>query len=117
MRLQEVLKDRENEIQVLEKTLKDSKSNEEIAASRNVETPVRENKPDDDEVSTPMNLSPKTMNQFKRIRQSMEIKAGQVNLSNGHTTHDSISSSPDRPPSSIGSETDESLERLNELML
>jgi len=101
MRLQEVLKDREVEISVLEESLKESQQGNRpsSAASNNKEDDVREV---DEELFNPdSTLSPKTLNRFDHIRKTMEG-------ANGHAicTDNGIQNSED-----------ESLERLNELML
>ncbi|PPQ98823.1 hypothetical protein CVT24_003377 [Panaeolus cyanescens] len=95
MRLQEVLKEREAEITVLEDSLKEIQQ-EKLASG---ETPFSE-------IGTvsstaDITLSPKTLHQFDSIRKTMENGTGAVNGS------ESASSFSD----------DESLERLNELML
>jgi hypothetical protein len=105
MRLQEVLKEREAEISVLEGSLKQSQKDHvavptPISGQVDVEA-VKEN----GNVPTVNHLSPKTMSRFEHIRKSME---------NGYD-HDPADS--EKNGSSV-SETDESsLDRLNELML
>ncbi|KZT26623.1 kinesin-domain-containing protein [Neolentinus lepideus HHB14362 ss-1] len=91
MRLQEVLKEREAEIAHLEGSLqvKDEKN-----SSNESNGP-----PEEQTIANP-DLSPKTMHNFNVIRQSFQ------NGVNGHVRADSMSAS----------DTDESLERLNELM-
>ncbi|KAF9482822.1 kinesin domain-containing protein [Pholiota conissans] len=96
MRLQEVLKDRETEISLLEESLKESQSrgtNGDAVADQEVQ--------DVDGVNPDTTLSPKTLNRFDHIRKTMEGV-------NGNGTHMETSSSYSE---------DESLERLNELML
>ena len=92
MRLQDVIKEREAEITVLETTLKEKS-----------DMPPTPPSTDAQEESVHMNgngdaalyLSPKTMSQFSEIRKSLDLH--QVNLY-------------------TDSDVDESLERLNELM-
>jgi kinesin family protein 4/21/27 len=103
MRLQEVLKDREAEITLLEESLKESQENQ-VKILNGVEGD--EGQPTTTEVNglsvnPDAALSPKTLNRFDHIRKTME---------NG-TSH-----SAQTETSSSFSE-DESLERLNELML
>jgi len=103
MRLQEVLKDREAEITLLEESLKESQENQ-LKIPNGVEG--GEGQPTTTEINgTPVNpdtaLSPKTINRFDHIRKTME---------NG-TVHGAQTETG----SSLSE--DESLERLNELML
>ncbi|RDB21522.1 hypothetical protein Hypma_011769 [Hypsizygus marmoreus] len=107
MRLQEVLKDREAEITLLEESLKQSQEEKAAAAALSVSTPIENGLPNGKVTSPEPALSPKTINQFDHIRKTMEN-------GNGHAYHDSAS---EVNGSSVFSETDESLERLNELML
>lgn len=114
MRLQEVLKDREAEITALEKSLKDT------SRERSPPAPVAKDLPRvhvNGKVDSTIvaNLSPKTINQFDNIRKSMELHGlnGLNGNGNGYA-HDA----PDAGSEVNGSsETDESLDRLNELML
>ena len=134
MRLQDVLKQRETEIALLEKSLKaaESKTNDfhaptpttagangfaivppllrvESGESQQLVTPIGDH-PDYEDISgrstpvpsspiPPVNLSPKTMNQFRAIRRSLDLNEFKFD-------EDSA------PP--LGQ--DGSLERLNELM-
>ncbi|GLB34798.1 putative kinesin motor, catalytic domain [Lyophyllum shimeji] len=107
MRLQEVLKEREAEITLLEQSLKESQEQKSapLAPVPDVADEALSNvngKPNGPATT----LSPKTQNQFDRIRKTMEN-------GNGHT-HDTVF---EMNGSSVYSEKDESLERLNELML
>ncbi|KNZ78457.1 Kinesin-like protein KIF27 [Termitomyces sp. J132] len=90
MRLQEVLKEREAEITLLEESLK--------------ERPLLQ--PSGLNGTAAATLSPKTLNQFDHIRKTME---------NGSYAHTDTGSEVNSV--SVLSEADESLERLNELML
>ncbi|KAF5380852.1 hypothetical protein D9615_004103 [Tricholomella constricta] len=107
MRLQEVLKEREAEITLLEESLRqsqDEKATPALATSIiDEETPNVNGKAN----GAAATLSPKTLNQFDHIRKTMEN-------GNGHAYTDTPS---EMNGSSVFSETDESLERLNELML
>ncbi|KAK0496881.1 kinesin domain-containing protein [Armillaria luteobubalina] len=114
MRLQDVLKERESEISVLENSLKQSRDDQSAASSPALATPA-------DEISETLSakvhgtspsihLSPKTMGHFDHIRRSMEN-------ANGHSIVDLPDSESEKNGSSVISESDESLERLNELML
>jgi kinesin family protein 4/21/27 len=106
MRLQEVLKDREAEISSLEASLKESEQ------ARAPQTPTMESKAmavngvnghvvnGIEDVLLNATLSPRTLNQFDHIRKTME--------GNGHAVH---------PEGSSVASEDDSLERLNELML
>jgi hypothetical protein len=91
MRLQEVLKEREAEISAFEETLKEH-AKAQLAASGDVTA-----SPETADVNGDYMMSPKTAHRFAIVRESMESR--QV-LENGSV-----------------SETDESLDRLNELML
>ena len=98
MRLQEVLKDREAEISLLEASLKESQQDKRpsSAGSNSIEDGV-----DEVEENPDSTLSPRTLNRFDYIRKTMEG-------GNGHAIYtDNGTSNPE----------DESLERLNELML
>ncbi len=116
MRLQEVLKERESEIMALEASLKQTQDDRSTASSPAIVTPA-DGSPET--VPAQMNghhsdeahLSPKTLSHFNHIRKSMEL-----NL-NGHGIVDLGDSESERNGSSVNSDTDESLERLNELML
>lgn len=111
MRLQEVLKEREAEIMALESSLKSTQDDSSVTSSPAISTPG------DASPSTPSaklnghapegHLSPKTLGHFDHIRRSMELNGHDVGL------NDSESDRND----SVNSEADESLERLNELML
>lgn len=105
MRLQEVLKEREAEISSLETSLKESEQ------ARVVETPTVESKASRvngvnghangiEDVLLNATLSPRTLDQFDHIRKTME--------GNGHAV---------LTESSSVTSDDDSLERLNELML
>lgn len=96
MRLQEVLKEREAEISLLEESLKESEGRV-LAGIQEHSGEVHES----NGINPESTLSPKTINQFDHIRKTME---------NGHST------TPIEQGSSVYSD-DESLERLNELML
>jgi len=126
MRLQDVLKEREAEIALLEESLKAAESKAtkpnglavappllriESGESEEFATPIGDH-PDYEDPSgrstpvssspiPPVNLSPKTMNQFRAIRKSLDFSES--------TKFDS-----DEPAPSLGQ--DDSLERLNELM-
>ncbi|KAF8651435.1 hypothetical protein AX16_004736 [Volvariella volvacea WC 439] len=104
MRLQEVLKEREAEISVLETSLRESRIAEAAAPTPPVDSKVKVNGHSADPDHT---LSPKTLNQFDHIRKSMEHHNDQLSVDNGS----------DKNESSVYSETEDSLERLNELML
>jgi hypothetical protein len=98
MRLQEVLKERETEISMLEESLKESVKGQSISghgSSPSQDSHEVNGVLDDIENVT---LSPKTMHNFIEVRKTME---------NGHPVTENGSVS----------ETDESLDRLNELML
>jgi hypothetical protein len=113
MRLQEVLKEREAEITVLEESLKESQE-EKLASTLPVSTVLEVDaspKINGQMLKPDSTLSPKTLNQFDHIRKSMEN--GNAN-GNGHSIYHDGS---EMNGSSVYSEADESLERLNELML
>ena len=97
MRLQEVLKDREREIFSLEESLKESQQEKRpsSAGSNSDRDDICE--VDENSLMLDAMLSPKTLNQFDHIRKTMEG-------TNGHAVY---TENPE----------DESLERLNELML
>lgn len=99
MRLQEVLKERETEIMALEESLRESQASQGKTQNDEANTP-----PLDDQDTTPHNvgLSPKTLNHFDHIKQSMVNGNSHIANSDHGSNH---------------SESDESLERLNELML
>ncbi|KAF9077216.1 kinesin [Rhodocollybia butyracea] len=119
MRLQEVLKEREAEISTLEISLRTSR-NASLTSSPEVShrdfrgelvngngNGIHEYEP-----ATPDGvLSPHTINKFEHIRRSMQLQS-----ENGHLQ---LQADPDSlsAPDSVVSETDESLDRLNELML
>jgi hypothetical protein len=105
MRLQEVLKEREAEITILEESLKERDGGPTV-------TPPILNTVENDypkangiSMSTDNALSPKTLNQFDHIRKGIEN-------GNGAAVYDEADSEM-----AGNSEADESLERLNELML
>ncbi|KIY61669.1 kinesin [Cylindrobasidium torrendii FP15055 ss-10] len=113
MRLQEVLRERETEIQSLEVSLKQSQDDRSVTSSPFVVTPADLPTPintkNDERVNGAAHLSPKTISNFDHIRRSMEITGnGIIDLNSDFES--------DRNESVI-SESDESLERLNELML
>ncbi|KAJ4478498.1 kinesin domain-containing protein [Lentinula aciculospora] len=112
MRLQEVLKEREAEISTLELSLLKATQTESSASSTSDR--LRDLKLEllnghDDEAAPESFLSPQTINKFEHIRRSMQFHGEN---GNSPREHDSISASD-----SIVSDTDESLDRLNELML
>ena len=96
MRLQEVLKEREAEITALETSL--LAANTAISPQQEIKSPVVVN----GDAAPPSFLSPNTLGQFEDIRKTMV---------NGHQPE----GNPDRTAAAL--EPDESLERLNELML
>jgi len=126
MRLQDVLKEREAEIELLEESLKaaEAKANKpngltvappllriESGESEEFATPIGDH-PDYEDPSgrstpvssspiPPMSLSPKTMNQFRAIRKSLDLSELTKFNSDESTPH-------------LGQ--DDSLQRLNELM-
>jgi kinesin family protein 4/21/27 len=123
MRLQEVLKERETEIAALEGSLKESKAA--VAPLPNGVNGVDHGAPSPPPVDpiTPQstagvdghanpNLSPKTISQFDNIRRSMSHEPPHKQ---SHSVTDSESDI--NGGSSVFSDPDESLERLNELML
>ncbi|KAG7448233.1 kinesin-3 [Guyanagaster necrorhizus] len=114
MRLQDVLKEREAEISALENSLKQSRDDQSAASSPALATPaddVPETLPTKvNGTTSPVHLSPKTMGHFDHIRRSMENASG-------HSIEDLQDSESEKNGSSVISEADESLERLNELML
>ncbi|KAF8891180.1 hypothetical protein BD779DRAFT_1661654 [Infundibulicybe gibba] len=101
MRLQEVLKERETEITTLEHSLRSTQEDS---------TPAPFVPKTNGHIDPPQTLSPKTLNQFDHIRKTMEN-------GNGHMYPDHHETNSERNGSSVFSETDESLDRLNELML
>ncbi|KAF8205718.1 hypothetical protein K438DRAFT_1964128 [Mycena galopus ATCC 62051] len=124
MRLQEVLKEREAEIAVLEGSLKETKAaplTNGVGVEHAVPTPPP--KPTDpmtppstagvDGHANPVHLSPKTISQFDNIRRSMSHEPPHKH---SHSVTDS-ESDINGGESSVFSDPDESLERLNELML
>jgi len=94
MRLQEVLKERETEISVLEASFQDQAYTPSTKEPGNLVKDVE---------TSAMNLSPRTLNHFDDIRKTM---------SNGND-YPTDASEGNRSVS----ESDESLDRLNELML
>ncbi|KAJ3793772.1 kinesin domain-containing protein [Lentinula aff. detonsa] len=112
MRLQEVLKDREAEISALEISLLKANQTESSASSssdqfRDLQFELVNGR--DDKPPPESFLSPQTINKFEHIRRSMQFHSEN---GNAQRDHDSVSASD-----SIVSDTDESLDRLNELML
>ena len=101
MRLQEVLKDREAEISLLEASLKESQQDKRPSSPglSGIEDDVRE--VEDEHFNLDSTLSPKTLNRFDHIRKTMEG-------TNGHAIY---------TETGTPNPEDESLERLNELML
>lgn len=106
MRLQEVLKEREAEITVLEESLKESQEKTTMLPPVSTDADASP-KANGQALHPDTTLSPKTLNQFDHIRKTMEN-------GNGHAVHHEGS---DINGTSVYSEADESLERLNELML
>jgi kinesin family protein 4/21/27 len=104
MRLQEVLKDREAEIAVLEGSLKKTATPNGVATAAEPITP-----PASVNGHANPNLSPKTISQFDNIRRSMSHEPPHVDLAGTTDSESDMNGSV--------SEQDESLERLNELML
>ncbi|KAJ7256457.1 hypothetical protein B0H12DRAFT_509620 [Mycena haematopus] len=119
MRLQEVLKEREAEIAVLESSLKESKP---VVNGVDHVMPTSTSKHTDPMTppatagvnghASPVHLSPKTISQFDNIRRSMSHEPPHKP---SHSVTDSESDL--NGESSVFSDPDESLERLNELML
>ncbi|KAL0946833.1 hypothetical protein HGRIS_013002 [Hohenbuehelia grisea] len=105
MRLQDVLKEREAEIGVLETSLRNHKQKTQVASPTSSSTDSRPSTPEANG-NHPISsyLSPKTIGQFEHIRRSMEHH-GRDHLENGSEQASSVS------------EADDSLDRLNELML
>jgi len=99
MRLQEVLKEREAEISLLEGSLKERQEQDLAQGGIPTEQPVS-SMVNGNALPLDATLSPKTMNQFDNIRKIME----------------NDNDAAPREGSSVYSE-DDSLERLNELML
>lgn len=97
MRLQEVLKDREREIFLLEESLKEGQHDQRPSSAGSNSNRDDVCEVDEEPPMLDAMLSPKTLNQFDHIRKTMEG-------TNGHTLY---AENPE----------DESLERLNELML
>ncbi|KAL6298424.1 hypothetical protein BKA93DRAFT_830711 [Sparassis latifolia] len=93
MRLQEVLKEREAEITVLEESLK-SKDREEVPSTHSTEPSGIRSVNGNGDTSPTLHLSPKTIGQFQEIRRSLDFQAANGNVQ----------------------DPDESLVRLNELM-
>ena len=103
MRLQEVLKDREAEITLLEESLKESQEDQvkilnEVEGDEGQPTTIEVN---GSSANPDAALSPKTLNRFDHIRKTMENGTG-------HNAQTETGSSFSE---------DDSLERLNELML
>ncbi|KIK61893.1 hypothetical protein GYMLUDRAFT_243060 [Collybiopsis luxurians FD-317 M1] len=121
MRLQEVLKEREAEISALEVSLRASNQSQTTSQASSPSLPSQPGPRDlklelmngnghEDEQPVPEAfLSPQMINKFEHIRRSMQLHS-----ENGHIVpdHDAVSASD-----SVVSDTDESLDRLNELML
>ncbi|KAG6900399.1 hypothetical protein C0993_011092 [Termitomyces sp. T159_Od127] len=113
MRLQEVLKERETEITLLEESLKESREEKivpfTIPAAGDPATgePLTQPNGQLNGATPTVSLSPKTMNQFDHIRKTMENAGGHAHMDTGSEVNST----------SVISEADESLERLNELML
>ena len=104
MRLQEVLKDRETEITLLEESLKESQGNQvKIPNGAGGEGQPTTTEVNGSSVNPDTALSPKTLNRFDHIRKTMTMENG-----TGPGTQTETGSSFSE---------DESLERLNELML
>ncbi|KIJ69148.1 hypothetical protein HYDPIDRAFT_105719 [Hydnomerulius pinastri MD-312] len=97
MRLQEVLKEREAEISTLETSLKEKEETAPLP-------PVPEAKPSEDVDDLAVHLSPTTMQKFNAVRKSMELHHGVLPAANGASAD-------------ADADVDESLDRLNELML
>ena len=97
MRLQEVLKDREREISLLEESLKESQQDNRPSSAGSDGNRNDVCEVDEERLMPDAMLSPKTLNQFDHIRKTMEG-------TNGHAVY-------------TENHEDESLERLNELML
>jgi hypothetical protein len=97
MRLQEVLKDREREISLLEESLKERQQDKRPSSAGSNSNRDDVCEVDEEPFMPDAMLSPKTLNQFDHIRKTMEG-------ANGHAVY---TENPE----------DESLERLNELML
>jgi kinesin family protein 4/21/27 len=102
MRLQEVLRDREAEITVLEESLNERNKKPSVTPSTLKNGYVKVN---GNSINPDAALSPKTLNQFDHIRKSIED-------GNSAAVYDEVESTMTGT-----SEADESLERLNELML
>ncbi|KIK91754.1 hypothetical protein PAXRUDRAFT_830557 [Paxillus rubicundulus Ve08.2h10] len=97
MRLQEVLKEREAEISALEARLE--------GKERAEQSPIANGTPKPSEVEDlAMHLSPTTMEKFNAVCKSMEI-------------HHGVSPVADSASAGADADVDESLDRLNELML
>ncbi|KAF7322353.1 Kinesin domain-containing protein [Mycena chlorophos] len=118
MRLQEVLRERETEIASLEGSLKESRQAAAAVklnghANGDVSTPSSEEPSTLENGAVKARLSPKTISQFDNIRRSMSHEpprpAGAMSVAD--------SESEINGGGSTFSEQDESLERLNELML
>jgi hypothetical protein len=108
MRLQEVLREREAEITVLEESLKER--DEKIAVTPPVPNVIENgsHKANGYSINPDTTLSPNTLNQFDHIHKSIE---------NGNCIAVNSEVGSEVTGSSAFSEPDESLERLNELML
>lgn len=109
MRLQEVLKERETEITLLEESLKESQEKE-GSASHTLPVagePLLQPNGNLNGAAPSASLSPKTLNQFDHIRKTMENGSVYAHTDTGSEVNST----------SVFSEADESLERLNELML
>ncbi|KAL1691307.1 kinesin [Schizophyllum commune] len=115
MRLQEVLRERETEISALEESLKEAHDKSDTATSEtsergpgkiDVDLPILVNGASHEKADS-AHLSPKTLGQFDSIRKSMEIRDG-FSIPDGDS---------DGANAAMIAERDESLARLNELML
>ncbi|KAL1744355.1 kinesin [Schizophyllum fasciatum] len=115
MRLQEVLREREMEISALEESLKEAQDKSDMTSSELTEGKPRKIDVDlpiivngtSHENSDSVHLSPKTLGQFDSIRKSIDLR-------DGVPARDSDS---DGATAAMIAERDESLARLNELML
>ncbi|KAJ7074063.1 kinesin [Mycena amicta] len=116
MRLQEVLKERETEIASLEGSLRKSQAQAVAVKTNGVASYPSEQEPVtppatmENIAASKVTLSPKTISQFDNIRRSMSHEPAPASVATD-------SESEVNGDGSTFSETDESLERLNELML
>ena len=109
MRLQEVLKEREKEISLLEGREIDD---QQLVTAK----PPIVNGVVNDRDPTADYLSPKTMGQFENIKKGMVNGSSSTVNGNGNGDNAGGDNESEKPESVI-SEADENLERLNELML